>query len=30
MGVTLGRQGGTVNALVPGAVEEMETYGDLP
>jgi hypothetical protein len=30
MGVTLGRSGGTVNALVPGAVEEMETYGDLP
>ena len=30
MGVTLGRQGGTVNALVQGAVEEMEAYGDVP
>lgn len=30
MGVTLGKQGAQINAVVPGAVEESEAYGDVP
>jgi len=30
MGVNLGRPTGNINAVVPGAVEELEAFGDVP